>query len=163
RQVAVHVDEHGGVTLRPHGAQHAPAPGGGNAHAAHVLELVRERAGALPRAVDAAGVRDRDPERERERVRQVGVHAAEAHLEHAPDYIGHHPGGAFMEMQFYPPGWSPWEAGVSCDATRWCAALTIDSFSVSQVDSSTQNQQCFQTAGVEPVSFAFITKNGVPQ
>jgi hypothetical protein len=81
----------------------------------------------------------------------------------APDYIGHHPGGAFMEMQFYPPGWSPWEAGVSCDATRWCAALTIDSFSVSQVDSSTQNQQCLQTAGVEPVSFAFITKSGVPQ
>jgi hypothetical protein len=23
----------------------------------------------------------------------------------APDYIGRHPGTAFMEMQFYPPGW----------------------------------------------------------
>ena len=23
----------------------------------------------------------------------------------APDYIGNHPGTAFMEMQFYPPGW----------------------------------------------------------
>jgi hypothetical protein len=81
----------------------------------------------------------------------------------APDYIGHHPGGAFMEMQFYPPGWTPWEAGVSCDATKWCAALNIDSLSQSQVDNTTQNAQCLNKAGVEPVSFAFITKSGVPQ
>jgi len=41
----------------------------------------------------------------------------------APDYIGKHPGTAFMEMQFYPPGWF-----FSCDTTdRWCSALTIDS------------------------------------
>src|SRR5438128_1909969 len=26
----------------------------------------------------------------------------------APDYIGKHPGTAFMEMQFYPPGWILW-------------------------------------------------------
>jgi hypothetical protein len=81
----------------------------------------------------------------------------------APDYIGHHPGGAFMEMQFYPPGWSSWEPGVSCDAVLWCAALTIDSLNESQVDASTQNQQCLKKVGIEPVSFAFITKNGVPQ
>ena len=81
----------------------------------------------------------------------------------APDYIGHHPGGAFMEMQFYPPGWTPWEPGVSCDAINWCAALTIDSLSLSQVDSTTQNEQCLKKAGIEPVSFAFITKSGVPQ
>ena len=80
----------------------------------------------------------------------------------APDYIGHHPGGAFMEMQFYPPGWSAWPAGVSCDAVKWCAALTIDSLSTSQVDNTTQNSQCLNKAGVEPVSFAFITKSGVP-
>ncbi|NUR76357.1 MAG: hypothetical protein HOQ28_08755 [Thermoleophilia bacterium] len=80
----------------------------------------------------------------------------------APDYIGHHPGGAFMEMQFYPPGWAPWPAGVSCDAVKWCAALNIDSLSTSQVDNTTQNSQCLNKAGVEPVSFAFITKSGVP-
>ncbi len=36
-------------------------------------------------------------------------------------YIGYGPGAAFMEMQFYPPGWVPWPPGVSCDATHWCA------------------------------------------
>jgi hypothetical protein len=81
----------------------------------------------------------------------------------APDYIGHHPGGAFMEMQFYPPGWAPWEAGVSCSPTQWCSALTIDSLSESQVDNTTQNPDCLNHAGIEPVSFAFITKSGVPQ
>src|SRR5205807_10498724 len=49
-----------------------------------------------------------------------------------PDYIGRHPGTAFMEMQFYPPGWVPWPPGDSCDATHYCAALNIDSFSVNQ-------------------------------
>jgi len=29
----------------------------------------------------------------------------------APDYIGKHPGTAFMEMQFYPPGWVRWGQG----------------------------------------------------
>jgi len=81
----------------------------------------------------------------------------------AADYIGHHPGGAFMEMQFYPPGWAPWEAGNSCSATQWCSALTIDSLSVSQVDNTVQNPDCLNHAGQEPVSFAFITTNGVPQ
>ena len=39
-----------------------------------------------------------------------------------PDYIGKHPGTAFMEMQFYPPGWVSWPNATSCDATQWCAA-----------------------------------------
>src|SRR5436853_4364926 len=43
------------------------------------------------------------------------------------NYLGQHPGMAFMEMQFYPPGWVSWPSGNSCDATRWCAALNIDS------------------------------------
>ncbi|MGZ4360546.1 MAG: hypothetical protein ACXVZW_12295, partial [Gaiellaceae bacterium] len=51
--------------------------------------------------------------------------------EAAPDYIGKHPGTAFMEMQFYAPGWVPWPAGDSCDPTKWCAALNIDSLSQS--------------------------------
>ena len=28
------------------------------------------------------------------------------------------PGGAFMEMQFYPPGWVKWPVGNSCDGTK---------------------------------------------
>ncbi len=35
-----------------------------------------------------------------------------------PDYIGKHPGTAFLELQFYPPGWAPWPPGVSCDASQ---------------------------------------------
>ncbi len=43
----------------------------------------------------------------------------------APDSISKHPGSAFMEMQFYPPGWvaPPFLIGTSCDAKQWCAAL----------------------------------------
>ncbi len=77
----------------------------------------------------------------------------------AADYIGHHPGAAFMEMQFYPPGWVPWPAGNSCDATKWCAALNIDS--LSQSLTQVNNTDCNEKAGVEYVNFAFITTSGV--
>ncbi len=77
----------------------------------------------------------------------------------AADYIGHHPGAAFMEMQFYPPGWVAWPAGNSCDPTKWCAALNIDSYSQSLTQ--VNNNACNETAGVEYVNFAFITRNGV--
>ena len=43
----------------------------------------------------------------------------------AADYIGKHAGTAFLELQFYPPGWAPWPPGVSCDAHKWCAAMAI--------------------------------------
>lgn len=81
----------------------------------------------------------------------------------APDYIGKHPGSAFMEMQFYPPGWAPFQlpGGISCDPTRWCAALNIDSFSVNQNTGQANNRACQAAVGVEYVNFAFITKNGV--
>ncbi len=78
-----------------------------------------------------------------------------------PAVSAKHPGTAFMEMQFYPPGWAPWPAGNSCDATKWCAALNIDSLSVNPVTGT--NGACAGLAGVEPVNFAFITKSGVPQ
>jgi hypothetical protein len=80
-----------------------------------------------------------------------------------PDYVGYHAGGAYMEMQFYPPGWAAWEPGVSCAATQWCAALNIDSFLQNQNTGAYNNDSCRNTAGDEPVAFAFITKNGVPQ
>jgi len=74
-----------------------------------------------------------------------------------------HPGSAFMEMQFYPPGWAPWPAGNSCAATQWCAALNIDSLSQNPVTGQTLNPTCAAITGLEYVNFAFITKSGVPQ
>src|SRR6266487_4169486 len=69
-----------------------------------------------------------------------------------------HPGTAFMEMQFYPPGWAPWPAGNSCDATKWCAAFNIDSLSLNPVTNQALNPTCAARTGVEYVNFAFITK-----
>jgi hypothetical protein len=64
-----------------------------------------------------------------------------------------------MEMQFYPPGWVSWPAGNSCDPTKWCAALNIDS--LSQSLTSNNNTACRVAAGDEYVNFAFITTSGV--
>lgn len=80
-----------------------------------------------------------------------------------PAVSSQHPGTAFMEMQFYPPGWAPWPQGNSCDATKWCAALNIDSLSQNPVTGQNNNAACLNVAGVEPVNFAFITKNGKAQ
>jgi hypothetical protein len=81
----------------------------------------------------------------------------------ANDYIGKHPGAAFMEMQFYPPG-SP---VLTCDLIHWCSALNIDSLSENQNSGQIQNQACQNalspfSAPLEPTNFALITKNGVP-
>jgi hypothetical protein len=80
-------------------------------------------------------------------------------------FIGLHPGIAFMEMQFYPPGWVDWPAGDSCDAHAYCAALNIDSLSENYNTGQITNNDCFNYpfGGIEPVNFAFITKNGVAQ
>ncbi|NUP49491.1 MAG: hypothetical protein HOW97_19615 [Catenulispora sp.] len=78
----------------------------------------------------------------------------------SPHYIGKHPGAGFMEMQFYPPGWAAWPAGVSCDATKWCAALNIDSLSLNYNTGTLNNADCLNKAGEEPVNFAFLTTSG---
>src|SRR6185437_11011587 len=78
------------------------------------------------------------------------------------DYIGNHPGTAFLELQFYPPGWAPWPPGVSCDATKWCAAMAIFSLNQDQNTGTLNNDACLNTVGLEPANFAFITKTGVP-
>src|SRR5258708_1533521 len=80
-----------------------------------------------------------------------------------PNYIGKHPGVAFMEMQFYPPGWIKWPAGDSCDPTKWCAALNIDSLSQNSNSGASQNANCLSRAGGEPVNFASSTRSGVAQ
>jgi hypothetical protein len=80
-----------------------------------------------------------------------------------PDYIGRHPGTAFLELQFYPPGWSAFgDGGVSCDATQWCAAMAIFSFNQDQNAGISNNVDCLRKVGVEPANFAFITLNGKP-
>jgi len=80
----------------------------------------------------------------------------------APDYIGKHPGTAFLEVQFYPPGWVAWPPGISCDATQWCAAMAIFSLNQDQNTGTVNNADCLNTVGLEPANFAFITKSGVP-
>lgn len=71
---------------------------------------------------------------------------------------GSNPGGgsAFLELQFYPPGFPPFVDGLSCDGTHWCAALTIDSLECTNGFTSCNNN-C-----IEPVNFAFIQTNGIP-
>jgi hypothetical protein len=66
-------------------------------------------------------------------------------------------GSAFMELQFYPPGFTPvWTDSTSCNATKWCAAMTIDSLACT-FGFATCNNNC-----IEPVNFAFMQTNGVP-
>jgi hypothetical protein len=79
-----------------------------------------------------------------------------------PDYIGFHAGTAFLELQFYPPGWAPWPPGVSCDAHQWCAAMAMFSLSNDYNNGIPNNSDCLNTVGIEPVNFAFITLSGVP-
>ncbi len=81
----------------------------------------------------------------------------------SPDHVGQ----AYMEMQFYPPGWIPWPTwqvavgASSCSATQWCAALNIDSLSLNPVTGQQNNSACENQVGEEYVNFAFITHNGV--
>jgi hypothetical protein len=65
-------------------------------------------------------------------------------------------GEAFLELQFYPPGWAPFITQVSCDQVHWCAALNVDSLECT-FEYSFCNSNC-----IEPVNFAFIQTNGVP-
>jgi hypothetical protein len=83
----------------------------------------------------------------------------------ASDYLGLTPGTAFMEMQFYPPGWGNVGSGVSCgpDNTHWCSAITIDSDSENENSGVLNNNACLSAAGQEYVNFAMITKSGHSQ
>ncbi|MGH8132871.1 MAG: hypothetical protein ACRETP_06520, partial [Steroidobacteraceae bacterium] len=82
----------------------------------------------------------------------------------APDYIGNHPGTAFMEMQFYPPGWISSNSGnIDADsATNWTAALNIDSFQSNDNTGQGNNPACAALTGGEYVNFAFIQTDGIP-
>jgi hypothetical protein len=82
-----------------------------------------------------------------------------------PDYLGNTPGTAFMEMQFYPPGWGGVGTGVSCGPNnhQWCAALTIDSFSSNSNTGVANTNACLNQTGIEYVNYAIITKSGNSQ
>jgi hypothetical protein len=78
-----------------------------------------------------------------------------------------HPGTAFLELQFYPPGWVPWPTWAvavgasSCDPVKWCAAMNVFSLLQDPVANTIQNATCANQIGVETFEFAFVTKNGV--
>ena len=78
--------------------------------------------------------------------------------------LAQHAGTAFMELQFYPPGFVKQFNGNSCDARSWCAAMTIDSLSEDPVNGTTLNNTCQNQilGGLEYVNFAFLTKSGTP-
>jgi hypothetical protein len=65
-------------------------------------------------------------------------------------------GAAFVELQFYPPGFAPFADNISCDDSHWCSALTIDS-----LDCGTDGDSCNPDC-TEPVNAAFIQRDGVP-
>lgn len=84
----------------------------------------------------------------------------------SPDYIGKSPGNAFMELQFYSPGWVPQFDGFGCSATKWCANMTIDSLSDQDNTGVQQNADCLNNhflAGEEPINWAYVTKSGKSQ
>ena len=73
-------------------------------------------------------------------------------------YIGKHPGTAFMEMQFYPPGW----VNTNGTATQWDAALNVDTFDDNANTGQNNNPACQKAVGTEYVNFAFIQRDGKP-
>jgi hypothetical protein len=77
-------------------------------------------------------------------------------------YIGKAPGNAYMELQFYPPGWVPQFTGFDCVGTKWCVSLTIDSRNIDQNNGVVNNAACANLVGLEPVNWAYLTFNGKP-
>ena len=86
----------------------------------------------------------------------------------AANYIGKHPGNAFMELQFDGPGYVPQFEGFGCDATHYCAVLTIDSRTEDQNHGAAGTTGTENTAdcnnyilgGPEPINWAWVTRNG---
>jgi hypothetical protein len=74
-------------------------------------------------------------------------------------FVGHHPGSAVMELQFYPPG----GLNTCSDPVLWCVAMTIDSFNFQDLTNTPNSQDCIRKVGPEPINFAFLTTTGVSQ
>jgi hypothetical protein len=82
-----------------------------------------------------------------------------------PDYIGKHPGTAYMELQFYGPGYVEQFEGFGCTATQYCAAMTIDSRTADPNTGVENTSACNQyiLGGPEPINWAYITTSGNSQ
>ncbi len=82
-----------------------------------------------------------------------------------PDYIGKHPGNAYMELQFYGPGYVPQFEGFGCTAHQYCAAMTIDSRTLNQNNGVENTAACNQyvLGGIEPINWAYVTTSGQSQ
>ena len=83
----------------------------------------------------------------------------------AKNYVGKHPGTAFMELQFYGPGYVPQFTGFGCAAHVYCAAMTIDSF-VNNLNTGVPNTaacNAYVLGGIEPINWAYVTKSGKSQ
>ena len=61
-----------------------------------------------------------------------------------------------MELQFYPPGFTPFLSAESCSGTQWCSAINIDSLECT-FGFATCNGDC-----EEPVNFSYLQTNGIP-
>ena len=84
-----------------------------------------------------------------------------------PSISANHPGMAFMELQFYAPGWvNSWPIATgSCDAKKWCVAVIIFSLAQDPVAGTQLNPTCTAMLGntIEYANFAFLTKSGRSQ
>jgi hypothetical protein len=74
----------------------------------------------------------------------------------APDYLGNHPGTAYMELQFYPPG-----TIFSLNDTHWDVSLNVYSVGYDQNTGIGNNQSCVSQAGLESINAAHLTRTGV--
>ena len=83
----------------------------------------------------------------------------------AANYIGKHPGNAYMELQFYGPGYVPQFEGFGCTARQYCAAMTIDSGTLDQNTATENTDACdnYVLGGPEPINWAYITRSGQSQ
>ncbi|MBV9808931.1 MAG: hypothetical protein JO286_17235 [Solirubrobacterales bacterium] len=87
------------------------------------------------------------------------------------NYIGKHPGNAYMELQFYPPGYVEQFEGFGCTATQYCAAMTIDSRTLDQNHGDPGSQgtenaaacNAYILGGPEPINWAYVTRSGRSQ
>lgn len=80
-----------------------------------------------------------------------------------PEVSSQHAGSAYLELQFYPPGWAPFPSGTSCDGTHWCAAMNVWSYYLDPVTGQFLNSACqAQVGGAELDNYAFVQLNGVP-
>lgn len=80
-----------------------------------------------------------------------------------PKTSSQHAGSAYLELQFYPPGASLFPSGISCDATRWCAAMNVWSYYFNPVTGQPLNTACSSlVGGIELDNYAFVQRDGIP-